>query len=247
MDRLELLKPLIKFNKDEFVFVQIFQRRKDNPNLELSVKRLKSYSFYSWEELEEQLPRIQEICDLNNARAYIRLNKQNSVDVSLRCISEMTDNVRFGNAHKNKGVWDSVSGKNGSKDWWVLDLDEEHLTAVTTNANDKFISMKESILYDLNEEYQKRENTRMVELIKDLNKKFEEMGVDKSHGYSAEISGTTSYEAIENKTKSGIHIICKPFDTRILDKYNKELGAKQLPTIQIQKDANTIIYIGNEI
>lgn len=93
-NRLELLKPLVTFNENEFIFIQIFIRRKDNPELDLSVKRLKSYSFYSWEELESQIDRIKEICDMNNARAYIRLNKQNSVDVSLRCIAEISDNLR---------------------------------------------------------------------------------------------------------------------------------------------------------
>ena len=102
-ERLKNLKELVEFKQDEFIFVQIFQRRKDNPDLELSVKRLKSYSFYSWEELEKQIPRIEEICDLNNARAYIRLNKQNAVDVSLRCITEMAENLRKGNASNNKG------------------------------------------------------------------------------------------------------------------------------------------------
>lgn len=92
-ERLKNLKELVEFKQDEFIFVQIFQRRKDNPDLELSVKRLKSYSFYSWEELEKQIPRIEEICDLNNTRAYIRLNKQNAVDVSLRCITEMAEDV----------------------------------------------------------------------------------------------------------------------------------------------------------
>lgn len=232
--RLEILKPLIQFEKDEFIFVQIFQRRKDNPDLELSVKRLKSYSFYSWSELEEQIPRIQEICDLNNARAYIRLNKQNAIDVSLRCISEMSDNIRNGNPHKNKGVWDSVSGKVGSKDWWILDLDTEHL------------EIKESILNELREEYRKRENTILAKQITEMNILLDDMGVKDSQGYTVELANNLlNYTAIENKTKSGIHIICKPFDTRILDKYNKELGRKQLPTIQIQKDANTVLYIGN--
>ena len=39
--------------------------------------------------------------------------------------------------------------------------------------------------------------------------------------------------------------LLKPFDTRILDKYNKELSSKGIQTIQIQKDSNTILYIGN--
>ena len=34
-NRIEKLKPLIDFNKDEFIVVRILQRKKDNPNLEI--------------------------------------------------------------------------------------------------------------------------------------------------------------------------------------------------------------------
>lgn len=226
MDRLNLLKPLINFNQDEFIFVQIFQRRKDNPELDLSVKRLKSYSFYSWEELESQIDRIKEICDMNNARAYIRLNKQNSVDVSLRCISEMSDNLRTGNSSKNKGVWDSVSGKLGSKDWWVLDLDSEH------------IDLKDDLIQTLIYSYNNRNGEFDYYWITNYN-------FDMLNFLRKDTLCMNNYPIYENQTKSGIHIICKPFDTRILDKYNRELSAKGIQTIQIQKDANTILYIGN--
>ena len=233
-NRIEKLKPLINFNKDEIIVVRILQRKKDNPTLEYSVKQLKTYSFYSWEELESQIDRIKEICDMNNARAYIRLNKQNSVDVSLRCIAEISDNLRTGNSSKNKGVWDSVSGKGGSKDWWVLDLDSEHL------------HLKQKILEELSEEYKNRENTKLSKCIDDLNRELECMGVAQAYGYSAELSKELmGYTPVENITKSGVHIICKPFDTRILDKYNKELSSKGIQTIQTQKDANTVLYIGN--
>lgn len=234
MDRLNLLKPLITLKENEFCFVQIFIRRKDNPDLELSVKRLKSYSFYSWEELESQMNRIKEICDINNARAYIRLNKQNSVDVSLRCISEMSDNLRTGNSSKNKGVWDSVSGKLGSKDWWVLDLDEEHLQEIYITGLSLYTTLRDRIIIDLINEYQNRKNT------------IGKIAIDHMMGKVPEIINFDAKKyIIENPTKSGIHIICKPFDTRILDKYNKELSSKGIQTIQIQKDANTVLYIGN--
>lgn len=206
-NRIEKLKPLIDFNKDEFIVVRILQRKKDNPNLEYSVKQLKTYSFYSWGELESQINRIKEICDLNNARAYIRLNKQNSVDVSLRCIAEISDNLRTGNSSRNKGIWDSVSGKDGSKDWWVIDFDKEHL------------------------EYNKN---LILDFCNDLKLHYTERKI-----FSIE------YCIAVNPTKSGVHLICKPFDTRILDKYNKELSSKGIQTIQIQKDSNTILYIGN--
>lgn len=212
-ERLKILKPLIRFDKNDYIFCQLLSRRKDNPDLELSVKRLKSYSFYSWEELEEQMPRIQEICDLNNARAYIRLNKQNSVDVSLRCIAEMTENMLNGNPHKNKGVWDSVSGKGGKKDYFMIDLDSEHLF------------LKENIINDLNIHYFKR---------------FKPDGIPTIE-WSKKV-----YKIIENPTKSGVHLIVSPFDTRILNPYNDILSSKNLPIIQIQKDCNTLLYFKND-
>ena len=225
-NRIEKLKPLINFNKDEFIVVRILQRKKDNPNLEYSVKQLKTYSFYSWEELESQIDRIKEICDMNNARAYIRLNKQNSVDVSLRCISEMSDNLRTGNSSKNKGVWDSVSGKGGSKDWWVLDLDSEH------------IDLKDDLIQTLIYSYNNRNGEFDCYWITNYN-------FDMLDFLRKDTLCMNNYPIYENQTKSGTHIICKPFDTRILDKYNKELSSKGIQTIQIQEDANSILYIGN--
>ena len=215
-ERLKFLKPLINLSQDEFFVVRILKRKKDDPKMDLSVKQLKTYSFYSWKELEDQIDRIQEICDLNKARAYIRLNKQNSIDVSLRCISEITDNLRNGNPHKNKSVWDSVSGKLGKKDWWILDIDFEHLSVIDYR----------NIFNDIGEEYLKRKG--------ELTFKERER----------ELFHIGKYMIKENPTKSGIHLIVKPFDTRILEKYNKELSSKGIPTIQIQKDANTILYIG---
>jgi len=213
--RLNLLKPLVTFDTNEFVFVQILQRRKDNPELELGVKRIKSFTFYNWQELEKQFDRIVELCDLNNARAYIRLNKQNSVDVSLRCIEEISKNLRQWHPDNNRNVWDSVSGQGGKKDYWVLDLDTEHLDLLESIGADIATHFVDRHLKDPNFD------PEMAEFISDF------------------------FPIIPNHTKSGLHLICKPFDVRILEKFNKELSAKQLPTIQIQKDANTILYIGN--
>lgn len=213
--RLNLLKPLVNFETNEFVFVQILQRRKDNPGLELGVKRIKSFTFYNWQDLEKQFDRIVELCDLNNARAYIRLNKQNSVDVSLRCIEEISKNLRQGHPDNNRNVWDSVSGQGGKKDYWVLDLDTEHLDLLESIGSDIATHFVDRHLKDPSFD------PEMAEFICDF------------------------FPIVPNHTKSGVHLITRPFDTRILDKYNKELSAKQLPTIQIQKDANTILYIGN--
>lgn len=214
-ETLQILKQLVHFKENEFIFVQILQRRKDNPDLELGVKRLKSYSFYSWEELEKQADRIIELCDLNNTRAYIRLNKQNSVDVSLRCVEEISKNLRNGHPDNNRNVWDSVSGQGGSKDWWVLDLDLEHMDLMQSLGKELAKHYTERFVRD------NGNDPTMAEFVEDW------------------------FPITANITKSGVHLIVKSFDTRILDKFNSELGAKQLPTIQIQKDSNTVLYIGN--
>lgn len=204
VERLSYLKELVTFGKDDFIFVQILKRRKDNPEMELGVKRIKSYSFYSWEELLEQATRIEELCDLNNARAYIRLNKQNAVEMTLLMIKELSDNLRLDRVRQSQNIWDSLAGQYGSKDWWVIDLDEEHL------------NLQKPLTINISDSYIKRKNSLFGQVM------------------------------TFNKTKSGVHIICKPFDVRILENYNRELSSNGLPVIQIQKDANTILYIGNE-
>lgn len=238
-ERLKLLKPLVDFSKDEFIFVQILQRRKDNPDLDIGVRRLKSYTFYSWSELEENTERIQELCDMNNARAYVRLNKQNASDVSLRCIEQISTNLRMGTPQNNRNVWDSVSGQGGKKDWWVLDLDAEHLEYM------------DHIGKDLADHFNERYKSEIDKIQAKVRQMLRDSGSDLMAKETEEIIVSTQserlekYPIIQNPTKSGVHLICKPFDTRILDKYNKELGSKQLQTIQIQKDANTVLYIGN--
>lgn len=204
-ERLKILKPLVNLDKDEndFMRIMILQRKKDNPSLEYSEKQLKVYTFYSWAEFEKQEARIKELCDLNNARAYLRLNTQNAVTISYLMQKEIIDNIMNNCAWKNEGVWNSVSGKGGSKDWWVVDIDDEHL------------HLYERIVTDIVNEYGQR-----ISLV-----------VGNIH---------------KNETKSGVHLICKPFDRRIIDRFNTELSDEGIPIIIIQKDANTVLYIGNE-
>jgi hypothetical protein len=213
MKRLEILEPLIYLRtENDFYVVRILQRKKDNPELEYSEKQLKVYTFYSWQEFDKQKNRIKEICDLNNARAYLRLNTQNAVTISMLMQKEIIDNILNNCAWKNEGVWNSVSGKGGSKDWWVIDMDAEHL------------HLKDDVIKELKKHYKDR----------------------KTYDRFSEINPISNFPIFINTTKSGIHIICKPFDTRVIEKFNTELSSQGTPTIVIQKDANTVLYIGNE-
>lgn len=189
-------------NEGDFYFIQIFQRRKDNPDLEHGVIRIKSYCVYKWEELDELMPRIIKYCEDYNARAYLRLNKQNATDVTLRCIEQLTKNLREGNQNKGRKVWDSVSGQGGSRDYWVLDIDKEHL-----DHNPDLLEEIHMILWQ----------------------------------HFAEKRGFTP-NMVENPTKTGIHLIVPPFDARIMDVINRQFRDAKISNIQIQKDANTLLY-----
>ena len=215
MTRMDLLKPLLfkgQPDKYEFFVVRILQRRKDNPEMDLPEKQLKVYSFYSWEELQKNYHRIIEICELNNARAYIRMNTQNAVDVSHRVVQQIMSNLIEGNPRKNERVWDSITGQKGKKDYWVVDIDTEHLYIV------------DSLVEDLKAHYFERNRGGVDGIL--------------TREWSDEV-----FPVIQNKTKSGVHLIVKPFDTRILSKYNENLQRRNLPIVLIQKDANTVLYI----
>lgn len=205
MNNLDLLikKNLLDLdNHMEYFFVQIFQRRKDNPDLELGVKRIKSYCVYSVEELQLLMPRIIRYCEDFNARAYIRLNKQNANDVTLRCIEQLTKNLRTGNFKKGRNVWDAISGQGGSRDWWILDIDAEHF----------------------------EENMLIVPEIRSI----------LQHHF--EVERKLKFESTKIDTKTGVHLVVRPFDARILETINRQFQQKKIPNIQIQKDANTLLY-----
>lgn len=194
---------LISFDKkNDFYFVQIFKRRKDHPDLEHPVVRLKCYTITTKEEFLALYPRMVQYCEEHDARAYIRLNRQNMVDVSMRCIEEISKNLRKGHFHKNVGVWNSVAGQDGVTDYWILDIDWEHL-----NHNMLIIQDIKNILEHHFTEQRKEE-----------------------------------FFFVKNQTKSGYHLIVKPFDTRILNTINKQFTGAKIPVIQIQKDANTLLY-----
>lgn len=213
MKRLEFIKPLIDLSrtKDSFFVVRILQRRKDNPEMDKPERQLKVYSFYSWDEFEKCKDRIKEICDLNNARAYIRLDVMDALDISIRIQKQIAQNILDKNPRANERVWDSITGKHGFKDWKIIDIDTPH------------IHLLDSVIEDLEAHYFERN-------------KYNVDGIF-TREWSREIN-----PIYQNKTQSGVHIICRPFDTRIISKYNQNL---EEPII-IQDSGLTVLYIGNE-
>lgn len=94
IDNFDKVAQLMEFNSDDdFYFVQIIKRFKDNPNDDIRQGNYRHGAWYlsSWRvrsvgELMMLKPTIIQICDKNNARAYITINTRSMKDTDKQII-----------------------------------------------------------------------------------------------------------------------------------------------------------------
>ena len=114
IDNLELIKPLLNFEKEgDFYQLFVFLRKKDQTTDKAnhqSVRTIKSYCITSTEYLEDRYEEIKMLCEVFKARAYIHVAKQNHYDVGLNMITEIITRIQSGQINQ-KNVFDSVVGQ----------------------------------------------------------------------------------------------------------------------------------------
>ena len=187
------IEEYLKFTDEaEFYFIQILKRRKDNPDMPTHSKTIKEYYVGNMEYYRKKEEEIIKLCDSNNARATIILNKRNYDNLAKKMNIEIAKIIDSGQSHSIKSCFSSCCGKYSSEktNKWILDLD---------NDDDNLDLALEIITY--------------IEGLQPL--------------------GSKLYGLISSK--SGRHIIVKPFDPRgFKDKF---------PTVEIKKDTPTNLYI----
>jgi hypothetical protein len=128
-DNFDLIKPMLEFeSEDDFYFVQILQRKKDNPNgvngSNNSSRLVKAYYINSVEHLESYKDEMIFFANYFNARVGINLNKRSYYKTSfntMRTIAEQMHNKEFRNV---KRAWNTSCGvHNGGDRIWILDID----------------------------------------------------------------------------------------------------------------------------
>ena len=90
VDNFDLVSKILSFNSpDDFYFVQIIKRLKDNPNDDKNQGNyhaggcyLKGYRIRSIDDLMNLKPEIIKICHENNARAYITVNSRSEKETN---------------------------------------------------------------------------------------------------------------------------------------------------------------------
>lgn len=143
IDNIELIKPLLNFEKDgDFYMLYVFKRKKDQPEDEKdnhqSVRTIKTYCIESVGHLERRYDEIKQLCEMFKARAYIHVQKQNHLDVSLNMMVDLAQRIQNGQ-HNQKGLFDSVVGQIKTQEKrWIVDVDtkdEEELLRVMKCVN----------------------------------------------------------------------------------------------------------------
>lgn len=138
------IKEFLSFTeKNDFYFIQLIKRRKDNPDMKKDVKVIRSFYVNSIEEYDELISKIVDICEVENCRAYIRLNKRNYGKLALKLISEIAQNVSNGNDLRTlPNLFDSVAGQYSSDDdkKWIVDIDWKDLDTIMYEGNPANVS-----------------------------------------------------------------------------------------------------------
>ena len=108
----------------EFYFLQILKRRKDNPGMEKDMILIDSFFIKGAEDLLKKEERIVNICNINNARAYFRLNKRSEKRVALETLALVAKNIAAEN-YDIKNCYLSCCGQYHSDPdkTWIVDLD----------------------------------------------------------------------------------------------------------------------------
>jgi hypothetical protein len=129
VNNFDQIKSLMSFREDDFYFIQILKRRKDNPGMRKDVSVIDNFFIYSTDDLDKYKERIIEICDTNNARATIRVNVRNAKKVSYQTIKIITDYMISGDFKSVKNAYLSACGQFHSdpNKKWIIDVDQLEL------------------------------------------------------------------------------------------------------------------------
>jgi hypothetical protein len=129
----EQIRELLDFKSDDdFYFLQILQRKKDNKkgtkvNGSNNNSRLvKAYYVKSVEHFDFIVPEVIELCNIFNARAGFNLNKRSFRKMALQHLKKVTDQLINGSYDKAHKAYSSVVGSfsNDTDKKWVLDIDD---------------------------------------------------------------------------------------------------------------------------
>lgn len=126
VDVLQDIKEFLVFeSEDDFYFLQIIQRKKENPDIGSNSRVVKNYFISSFEYLEKRYEEIKSLCNLFNARAMLRLNKRSFRKVGFKTMQNIANNMACDDYNHLRNSYERACGvgHNDNNKKWILDLD----------------------------------------------------------------------------------------------------------------------------
>lgn len=91
------IRSLLRFSgPEDFYFIEILKRRKDNPRLNIDYKHVKEYYIYSIEEFDAMIDDLLTLCELSKAVAYIFVNRRNSHQALVKAMNVLSSAILNG-------------------------------------------------------------------------------------------------------------------------------------------------------
>lgn len=129
-NNLDKILPLLKFDSDDdFYYLQILQRKKDNPHIGSNSRVIKNYYIKSEQYLLDRFEEIKALCDATNARASIRLNKRSFEKVAFKNLVNISNTMMSRDYKFLKSSYDRACGvgHNSKEKSWLIDIDENEV------------------------------------------------------------------------------------------------------------------------
>lgn len=129
IDNLTEIVPLLKFEEGTFYYLQVLQRKKDNPGMSWQTKQRYFKFIRSQEELETYTKEAREISDFYNARAYISLTPRSFEKLSLEALVELSTRIKNKDFGSNFKIFEKLAllpgcAKKEGK-LWMMDYDSK--------------------------------------------------------------------------------------------------------------------------
>ena len=130
IDNFDIILPLLSFNSDdEFYFVQIIQRKKDNPSTSgrnNKNRSVRSYRITSTDKLIDLKEEMTMLAGFFNARVGINLNKRSFEKTAFNTLEKIAGQMKNRDFKSVKTAYDSCCGIHNSisDKLWILDLDD---------------------------------------------------------------------------------------------------------------------------
>ena len=121
----EIAKDLRFDSDDDFYFLQILQRKKDNPTFPQNNRLVRYYVIRSLDYFNSIEAEVKAICQAVTARAYISLNRRSFRKCTIAALTELATIIRSDQYVHLPSLFTSVAGSTNAdpRKTWIVDLD----------------------------------------------------------------------------------------------------------------------------